>query len=127
MIQESKTISIKDLENTINFRIKLFSALEGLDFLDEVLKTFNSNNNFSIKPYLSDLLKLACPLDDKGNPMFENNFNLELAGSILRSPLSILELGMKVFEFQMVFMRSSEQFQSLTQKVENLFHTQTLK
>ena len=119
MIQESKTISIKDLENTINFRIKLFSALEGLDFLDEVLKTFNSNNNFSIKPYLSDLLKLACPINDNGQPMFDNDFNLSLADSIFKNPLSLIELAQEVFDFQQVFIKSSSKYHDLMNILQN--------
>lgn len=125
-LQESKNISLKDMDNTLKFRIKLFDALEGLDFMDKAIALIKSEEKLSIKPFLNDLLKLCVPLKADGTPLIDTAFNLEFAGSIIRNPMTIIELGIEILKFQQVFLQGSETSQVLTDKVKSLFNTRNM-
>jgi hypothetical protein len=109
-MESTKKITIQDMDKTLFFEIRLFKALEGLDFMEKLGDSFK-REDFSIKKYLIDLLPLAVQLDNNGAKVQE--MNLTLAGQIFINPLAIIELGLNILEFQTVFMQNSVIFQPL--------------
>lgn len=122
-IVKEKIVKVKDLENTLYFKIKLFGALEGIEFMDKTIQIINSKNSLSIKPFLDDLFKLCIPLDAMGIKPISSSFSLSEAGAMFQNPLSIFELGFEVLKLQEVFLKDSETFRPLIKKVESLFNT----
>ena len=99
--QDTKIITIKDLDKEITFKIKLFGAIEGVYFLSNNVNAF-FNNKLTLIDILGDLLKLACPIEKntKQSLIGNNIFDLEQAGIIFKNPLSIIDLGIQILEFQ---------------------------
>lgn len=113
-MEKVKKVTIKDLDNkSLTFSIRLFDVMKGLDFID----AYVSSQNKSIKPFLEDLLPLATLLDEKGlNPVDE--MSLAKAGVYFENPCAVLELGLKIFEHQKVFMKESEVFRPFLEALE---------
>lgn len=108
---------IKDLEAVHHFQIRLFDVMEGLAFLDRVV----ASKERSINSFLRDILPLATLMDTQGtNPVTPMSF--DNVGTYFENPLSVLELGIKVLEHQMVFMKNSEIFREYVARVEALLH-----
>ena len=122
-IVREKIIKITDLGNTLYFKIRLFNAMEGLDFMDNVLSA-RTKGFMSIKPVLNELLKLCIPMDaETGTKPVMNNFALPEANVMFQNPLAIIELGLEIFQFQEVFTKDSVIFQNFYNTAKNLFNT----
>lgn len=116
-----KKVQIRDMDDVKHFQIRLFNAMDGLDFIDRFVSQLNSKEH-SVKPFLKDLLPLATLMDVNGvNPVQE--MSLESASAVFKSPIAILELGMKVLEHQEVFLKNSENFQPLMARLKSQFGT----
>lgn len=114
-MQKVTKVQIKDLEGVQHFQIRLFDVMEGLAFLDR----FVASKERSINGFLKDLLPLATLLDTQGTtPVTALSF--ENVGTYFESPIAVLELGIKILEHQMVFMKSSEIFREYVAQVEKL-------
>lgn len=101
-----KKITIKDLdEQKLTFSVRLFDALDGIDFVDRYV----SSKDKSIKPFLTDLLPLATLLDASGQTAVDT-MSLEKVNTYFQNPLAVIELGLAILEHQKVFMRESEVF-----------------
>lgn len=115
-MQKVVKIEIKDMDKALKFNIRLFNAMEGLDFIDKRIV----EKSRSIKECLKDLLPLATLMDSSGtNPVAE--MSLENSASYFESPLAPIELGIKILEHQMVFMKSSEIFRPYVSILEKMY------
>lgn len=118
-----KKVQIKDMDDVKHFQIRLFNAMDGLDFIDRFVGQINAKEH-SVKPFLKDLLPLATLMDVNGvTPVQE--MSLESASAVFKSPIAILELGVKVLEHQEVFLKNSENFQSLMGQLKKQFGTKS--
>lgn len=109
-------ITVKDGGNDKTFNVRLFGALEGMDFLDN----FVSSGKVSIKDIAGDLLPLATLIGADGKPI--DTMSMDKVDTYFQNPLAVLELAYKIFQHQMVFMNESETFRKLIPTVENLFN-----
>lgn len=121
-MESIKNIIIKDMDNKMHFRIRLFDCEKGLDFIDNLIGRINSDSVLSVKPYLDDLLPLAALLDNNGREVVSPSLTKEECYSIFQNPLSILELGMEIFKFQKVFLKSSEAFRELEKTLGSIWN-----
>lgn len=121
-MEDVKDITIKDMGNTLYFRIRLFDAEKGLDFIDKIAESIK-DKKFSVKNYLNDLIPLASLLDVNGVTVVKVSLTLKDCYGIIRNPLAIVELGTEIFKFQEVFMKDSVICQQLMQKVGNIWNT----
>lgn len=110
-------VTIKDGGNDKLFSIRLFGALEGMDFLDKLLA---QGNSFSIKAIAGDLLPLASLVAPDGKVI--DTMSLSKVDTYFENPLSVIELAHAIFKHQMVFMNESETFRKLIPTVENMFN-----
>ena len=119
-MQKVIKVDIKDLEDTKHFSVRLFDVLDGLDFMDRALGAKDK----SIKSMLADLLPLATLLDSKGEEALDV-MSIDKAGTYFQNPLAVVELGLKVFDHQKVFMKESEVFRPYLEALEkaSLFPT----
>lgn len=124
-MENIKNIVIEDFDNKINLRIRLFDAEKGLDFVESVSKLVKSGE-FSIKALLDDLLPLASLLDTNGDRVVKEGLTRKDCYGIFQNPLSIVDLGLEVFNFQMVFIKNSKAFRPLIGPLENMLNTVTL-
>ena len=124
-MEESKKIVIDDFDNKVTFNINLFDAEKGLDFVDNLRKNF-SGGSASIKPLLDELLPLVDLMDANGEKVVKEGLTRRDCYGIFRNPLSVIELGTEVFEFQMVFLRNSKAFRPLADTLQNMFGFLTL-
>lgn len=124
-MENVKNIVIEDFDNKINLRIRLFDAEKGLDFVESVSKLVKSGD-FSIKALLDDLLPLVSLLDTNGDRIVKEGLTRKDCYGIFQNPLSIVDLGLEVFNFQMVFIKSSKAFRPLIGPLESMLNTVTL-
>lgn len=110
-------VTIKDGGNDKTFSIRLFGALEGMDFLDRLMA---QGNSFSIKAIAGDLLPLASLVAPDGKVI--DTMSLSKVDTYFENPLSVIELAHAIFKHQMVFMNESETFRKLIPTVENMFN-----
>jgi hypothetical protein len=110
-------VTIKDGGNDKTFSIRLFGALEGMDFLDRLMA---QGNSFSIKAIAGDLLPLASLVAPDGKVIV--TMSLSKVDTYFENPLSVIELAHAIFKHQMVFMNESETFRKLIPTVENMFN-----
>lgn len=125
MENSTKTIVIKDMENTLHIRISLFDAEKGLDFIDNALGKIRGNSSISVKPFLDDLLPLAALLDSTGATVVHPSLNRQLCYTLFQNPLTILELGIEILKFQEVFLQSSAAFQELSGALRAIWSTKS--
>lgn len=109
-------VTIKDGGNDKKFRVRLFGALEGMEFLDRFL----ASDKPSIKKIAGDLLPLATLVGADGNAV--DTMSTEKVDTYFQNPLAVLELAYKVFQHQMVFMNESETFRKFAPMVENMLN-----
>lgn len=110
MIEKIKKVEIKDCGEVKHFAIRLFDPLAGLDFIDRVIGLMaGDKSKISVRPLLGDLLPLATLVGADGTTKIAD-MSLDKANTYFQNPLAVLELGMKIFEHQMVFMNESEIF-----------------
>ena len=121
-MEDVKDITINDMGNTLYFRIRLFDAEKGLDFIDKIAESIK-DKKFSVKNYLNDLIPLASLLDVNGVTVVKASLTLKDCYGIIRNPLAIVELGTEIFKFQEVFMKASVICQQLMHKVGNIWNT----
>jgi len=131
-IQKTKIVCIEDFSGKRYFKIRLFGVFDGLDFLDKItgsVQDFLSNKKFSIKEYLSDLIPLAVPMDETGTKIVwpdNQPFTLQLAAQQFENPVSIIELGWAILEFQQVFFERSEICRQLIKTAREVFPSTSL-
>lgn len=118
-MQKVIKVQIKDFENTVHFQIRLFDVMEGLDFIDRHMVT----KDRSIKAFLKDLLPLATLLNTQGTEPVAV-MSVETVSSYFQNPLAVLELGIKILEHQMVFMKESEIFREYAEAAAKLLRLQ---
>lgn len=119
-MQKVIKVTIKDMGTDKNFSVRLFGAMEGIDFVESLMTL---DKGISVKAVLADLLPLATLLDGTGGPGITMSFGT--IDTYFESPLAPLELGMKILEHQMVFMNESEVFRKFSGRVQHLFNMQT--
>lgn len=124
-MEETKKVCIKDFENKHYFLINLFSAEKGLDFIDN-LRTNFKGGSINIKPLLDDLLPLASLMDANGDKIVKDSVTRQDCYGLFKNPLSIIELGTDIFEFQMVFLENSEAFRPLAKSLRDILNIRTL-
>ena len=128
---DSKVLKVEITDGGIkkHFAVRLFQALEGLTFIDTLIATMGdvmalrngTSKKISIKPLLKDLLPLATYMsDDWQTPIA--TLSEDTINNYFENPLAVLELGRKILDHQMVFMKESETFQSLTGALKNSFN-----
>jgi hypothetical protein len=110
-------VTIKDGGKDKLFSVRLFGALEGMDFLDRLMA---QGNSFSIKAIAGDLLPLASLVAPDGKVI--DTMSLSKVDTYFENPLSVIELAHAIFKHQMVFMNESETFRKLIPTVENMFN-----
>lgn len=120
-MESTKVIKIRDIEQDLSFRIRLFDAESGLNFIDKSIGKINGEV-LSIKPFLEDLLPLCSLLDVNGSNVVLERMSLKDCYAIFKNPLAILELGMEVFKFQEVFIESSEIFRPYLPTLQGMFN-----
>ena len=99
----------------LSFSIRLFDALDGLDFVDRYV----TSKDKSIKPFLADLLPLATLLDTTGMQPVDT-MSLEKVNTYFQNPLAVIELGLAILEHQKVFMKESEVFRPFLDILEKM-------
>lgn len=109
-------VTIKDGGNDKTFSVRLFGALEGINFLDKII----SSGNFSITSAMGDLLPLASLVGPDGKVI--DTMSTNKIDTYFENPLSVLELARAIFEHQMVFMNESETFRKLIPQVKGMFN-----
>lgn len=130
MEKSFKDIVIDDMGTQHHFRIKLFDAEAGLDFVETYLnaiKSFQGTEKTSIKMFLKELLPLAAMLDVNGTTVVNPQLDLPTCYSIFQNPLSVLELGLEIMSFQEVFIKNSKVFRPLMDKLGNMSPTRILE
>lgn len=125
-MEDTKKVCIEDFENKFYFMIHLFDTERGLDFIDNLRKNF-AGGSINIKPLLDDLLPLASLLDANGEQVVKESVTRRDLYAMFKNPLSVLELGTDIFEFQMVFLENSKAFQPLAKTLRGLFNIPTLE
>jgi hypothetical protein len=110
-LQKTKIIEIKDFNNLFHFKIRLFGALEGLEFFDTQLKNYLETK--SVTKFCKDLLPLAIQITPKGDVLCDN-IDLEYCNNIFSNPISIVTLTNAILEFQKVFIQGSPIYDQLT-------------
>lgn len=112
------TVTIKDGGQSKTFSVRLFGALEGMDFLDKLMQ--QSSDKVSIKDITGDLLPLASLVGPDGSVV--DTMSISKIDTYFENPLAVLELAIAIFKHQMVFMKESETFRGLTGQVGSLFN-----
>lgn len=125
-MEETKKVCIKDFGNSNYFLINLFNAEKGLDFIDNLKNNFKGGT-INIKPLLDDLLPLASLMDANGEKIVKESVTRQDCYALFKNPLSILELGTDIFEFQMVFLENSEAFRPLASTLRGILNIPTLE
>ena len=125
-MENTKNIVIDDLGKEVHLRISLFNAERGLDFVDNLFHKVRTKEGFSIKDVLDDLLPLVSLLDANGDKVMKEGLSRQDCYSIFENPLSIVDLGMEVFNFQLVFMENSKVFRPYAKALKDMFNTPTL-
>lgn len=115
-MEKEKIVKINDMGADKYFKIRLFSALEGLDFFDRVLSTLDTKKEISVRPFLADLLKVCAAMDGKGENILipYGQFDTAQACQMIENPLAVLELGTEILKHQQVFIEDSVIFQKLS-------------
>lgn len=125
-MENTKNIVIDDLGKEVHLRISLFNAERGLDFVDNLFQKVRTKEGFSIKDVLDDLLPLVSLLDANGDKVVKEGLSRQDCYSIFENPLSIVDLGMEVFNFQLVFMENSKVFRPYAKALQDMFNMPTL-
>lgn len=120
---ESKIIkaTVKDGGADKTFQIRLFGALEGMEFLDKMVA---NADKISIKDMASDLLPLASLISPDGKIIDE--LSLSKVDNYFENPLSVFELCYKILSHQMVFTKESKAFQKLIPDLSHIWNTEVL-
>lgn len=109
-------VTVADGGNKKTFSVRLFGAMEGLDFLDRLMQ---SSDSPSIKNIMGDLLPLASLVGPDGKAI--DTMSINKVDTYFQSPLAPLELAIAIFKHQMVFMKESEAFRKFIPEVEKQF------
>lgn len=110
-------VTVADGGHKKSFSVRLFGAMEGLDFLDKLMQ--QSSDKISIKNIMGDLLPLATLLGPQGDPI--DTMSMSKVETYFQSPLAVVELAIAIFKHQMVFMTESEAFRKFKPEVEKMF------
>lgn len=115
---ENKIIKVEIMDggSKKTFSVRLFQAMEGIQFLDGLVA---AGQAVKISDLIKDLLPLASLVDPDGKVIDE--MSVSKIDTYFQNPLSALELAYKVLEHQMVFMNESEIFRPLIPAVKSMF------
>lgn len=116
-MEKEKIVKINDMGTDKYFKVRLFSALEGLDFFDRALSLLGQDKTLSVRPFLGDLLKVCAAMDGTGEKILIPFGSLDVAQAcrLLENPLAVLELGAEILKHQQVFTQDSELCRKLTE------------
>lgn len=91
--------------NNVDYEIRLFKAIEGLEFLDNLVIKWNNKESFSFIPYIDTLLTLASPISSDGKKLYEQKLTKEVLeeNGWITNPLHFVELAREILNFQLVF------------------------
>ena len=113
-------VTVADGGNKKTFAVRLFGALEGLDFIDKFIQGVDKP---SIKNSLSGLLPLASLIGPDEKPI--DTMSVSKIDTYFQNPFAVLELAIAIFKHQMVFMEESEAFRPLMKDVLAMFDLPT--
>lgn len=119
-MEKIKKVTITDGGNKKTFSVRLFGALEGLEFIDHVVGMFSEQNStMSVMAVADKLLPLATLLSGTGDPI--DTMGTGKVDTYFESPIAVVELCIEIFQHQMVFMNESETFRKYIPKVQKAF------
>ena len=128
---DSKVLKVEITDGGIkkHFAVRLFQALEGLTFIDTLIATMGdmmalrqgTGKKVSIQPLLKDLLPLATYMSDDWQTVVAT-LSEDTINNYFENPLAVLELGKKILDHQMVFMKESETFRNLMAGLRSSFN-----
>lgn len=113
-------VTVADGGNKKTFAVRLFGAMEGIEFIDKYIQ---SSAKPSIKSNIGELLPLATLLSADGTPV--DTMSINKIDTYFQNPFAVLELAIAIFKHQMVFMKESETFRHLIPAVESMFDLPT--
>lgn len=113
-------VTVADGGNKKTFAVRLFGALEGLEFIDKFIQGVDKP---SIKNSLSGLLPLASLIGPDEKPI--DTMSVSKIDTYFQNPFAVLELAIAIFKHQMVFMEESEAFRPLMKDVLAMFDLPT--
>lgn len=113
-------VTVADGGNKKTFAVRLFGALEGLEFIDKYIQGADKP---SIKNSLSGLLPLASLIGPDEKPI--DTMSVSKIDTYFQNPFAVLELAIAIFKHQMVFMEESEAFRPLMKDVLAMFDLPT--
>lgn len=113
-------VTVADGGNKKTFAVRLFGAMEGLDFIDKFIQGVDKP---SIKNSLSGLLPLASLIGPDEKPI--DTMSVSKIDTYFQNPFAVLELAIAIFKHQMVFMEESEAFRPLMKDVLAMFDLPT--
>lgn len=112
-------VTVADGGNNKTFAVRLFGAMEGLEFIDKYLQASKP----SIKENLAELLPLATLIGPDGKPI--DTMSITKIDTYFQNPLAVMELAIAIFKHQMGFMKESEVFRKFIPEIEAMFNTLT--
>lgn len=113
-------VTVADGGNKKTFAVRLFGAMEGLEFIDKFIQGVDKP---SIKNSLSGLLPLASLIGPDEKPI--DTMSVSKIDTYFQNPFAVLELAIAIFKHQMVFMEESEAFRPLMKDVLAMFDLPT--
>ncbi|MBR2771611.1 MAG: hypothetical protein IKD78_06315 [Bacteroidales bacterium] len=129
MEKKTKKVTITDGGQKKTFSVRLMSAMEGIDFIDHVLEQISkldkreSTQGLSVKSVIGELLPMATYISETGDVI--DTMSIGKIDTYFQNPMAVLELGLAIFEHQMVFMTESEVFRKYIPGVQKLFSLPT--
>lgn len=114
-------VTVADGGNKKTFAVRLFGALEGLEFIDKYIQ---GTDKPSIKNGLAGLLPLATMIGPDEKPI--DTMSVSKIDTYFQNPFAVLELAIAIFKHQLVFMDESEAFRALKKDVLAMFDLPTL-
>lgn len=113
-------VTVADGGNKKTFAVRLFGALEGLEFIDKYIQGAEKP---SIKNSLAELLPLATMIGPDEKPI--DTMSVSKIDTYFQNPFAVLELAIAIFKHQLGFMDESEAFRALKKEVLALFDLPT--
>lgn len=126
-MEKEKIVEITDFGNKNVFKIHLFGIQEGIAFIDKAGSAlFKKDLNEPVSYFLSSLLPLASLMSLDGKTVITEKMSVNACEDIFQNPLSVIELGKEILEFQKVFFQDSKIFHDLAKQANLGFLTQIL-
>lgn len=120
-MEKVKKVTIKSGDTELHFNVRLFTAMQGLDFIDSVfVAAGDRSKTFSIKSVMAELLPLATLVGADGTVV--DTMSIDKVDTYFQNPLLVIDLAKQIFDHQMVFMNESETFRPLIPAVRSMFN-----